>query len=213
MTGPVKLTHGIFQLIMATCSWMIFPVEPQSLLPQALRKKNCYNCKVQWCLTFVGCLAGSCSMSSCDWLPWCLQLMLTVLSVLNGQLNGVLFVDGLRIGITIKLSFATGILAVVALFSTLILYISLYVLRWPLCINRPVINWIATPMFMFRCQIAVHQECYGARAVQDLTTWLCRACESPQRKRECCLCPIKGIWLLLQFLAHNTLSYFATCAP
>ncbi|CAO2199578.1 unnamed protein product [Urochloa humidicola] len=43
-----------------------------------------------------------------------------------------------------------------------------------------------------RCQIAVHQECYGARAVQDLTTWLCRACESTQRKRECCLCPIKG---------------------
>ena len=45
--------------------------------------------------------------------------MLTVLSVLNGQLNGVLFVDGLRIGTTIKLSFATGILAFVALFSTL----------------------------------------------------------------------------------------------
>jgi hypothetical protein len=59
--------------------WMIFPVELQSLLPQALRKKSCYNCK----------------------------LMLTVLSVLNGQLNGVLFVDGLRIGTTIKLSFAT----------------------------------------------------------------------------------------------------------
>jgi hypothetical protein len=58
---------------------MIFPVELQSLLPQALRKKSCYNCK----------------------------LMLTVLSVLNGQLNGVLFVDGLRIGTTIKLSFAT----------------------------------------------------------------------------------------------------------
>nr|CAB3471726.1 unnamed protein product [Digitaria exilis] len=43
-----------------------------------------------------------------------------------------------------------------------------------------------------RCQIAVHQECYGARAVHDLTTWLCRACEHTQRKRECCLCPIKG---------------------
>ncbi|CAD6233268.1 unnamed protein product [Miscanthus lutarioriparius] len=43
-----------------------------------------------------------------------------------------------------------------------------------------------------RCQIAVHQECYGARAVQDLTTWLCRACEFRQQKRECCLCPVKG---------------------
>ncbi|AQK91048.1 Histone-lysine N-methyltransferase ATX3 [Zea mays] len=43
-----------------------------------------------------------------------------------------------------------------------------------------------------RCQIAVHQECYGARAVQDLTIWLCRACEFSQQKRECCLCPVKG---------------------
>ncbi|KAK3163287.1 hypothetical protein QOZ80_1AG0001680 [Eleusine coracana subsp. coracana] len=43
-----------------------------------------------------------------------------------------------------------------------------------------------------RCQIAVHQECYGANVVQDLTTWVCRACESPQQKRECCLCPVKG---------------------
>jgi hypothetical protein len=50
-----------------------------------------------------------------------------------------------------------------------------------------------------RCQIAVHQECYGARAVQDLTTWLCRACESSQRKGECCLCPIKGIGYYCNF--------------
>ncbi|VAH74470.1 unnamed protein product [Triticum turgidum subsp. durum] len=44
-----------------------------------------------------------------------------------------------------------------------------------------------------RCQIAVHQECYGARVVQDLTNWVCRACELPQQKKECCLCPVKGI--------------------
>ncbi|KAE8806389.1 histone-lysine N-methyltransferase ATX4-like [Hordeum vulgare] len=43
-----------------------------------------------------------------------------------------------------------------------------------------------------RCQIAVHQECYGARVVQDLTNWVCRACELPQQKKECCLCPVKG---------------------
>lgn len=49
--------------------------------------------------------------------------MLTVLSVLNGQLNGVLFADGLRIGTTIKLSFATGILGVLALFMILYLII------------------------------------------------------------------------------------------
>ncbi|XP_026441028.1 histone-lysine N-methyltransferase ATX5-like [Papaver somniferum] len=43
-----------------------------------------------------------------------------------------------------------------------------------------------------RCQIAVHQECYGARNVQDFTSWVCRACEEPDVKRECCLCPVKG---------------------
>ncbi|CAL9137056.1 unnamed protein product [Musa acuminata var. zebrina] len=43
-----------------------------------------------------------------------------------------------------------------------------------------------------RCQIAVHQECYGVRAKQDFTSWICRACETPQQKRECCLCPVKG---------------------
>ncbi|CAN6444695.1 unnamed protein product [Victoria cruziana] len=43
-----------------------------------------------------------------------------------------------------------------------------------------------------RCQIAVHQECYGARNVQDFTAWVCRACETPDIKRECCLCPVKG---------------------
>ncbi|KAJ6887905.1 histone-lysine N-methyltransferase ATX4-like isoform X2 [Populus alba x Populus x berolinensis] len=43
-----------------------------------------------------------------------------------------------------------------------------------------------------RCQIAVHQECYGARNVQDFTSWVCKACETPDIKRECCLCPVKG---------------------
>ncbi|XP_050387772.1 histone-lysine N-methyltransferase ATX4 isoform X2 [Argentina anserina] len=43
-----------------------------------------------------------------------------------------------------------------------------------------------------RCQIAVHQECYGARHVRDFTSWVCKACEKPEVKRECCLCPVKG---------------------
>nr|XP_011470230.1 PREDICTED: histone-lysine N-methyltransferase ATX5 [Fragaria vesca subsp. vesca] len=43
-----------------------------------------------------------------------------------------------------------------------------------------------------RCQIAVHQECYGARHVRDFTSWVCKACEKPEFKRECCLCPVKG---------------------
>ncbi|GAV66205.1 PWWP domain-containing protein/SET domain-containing protein/PHD_2 domain-containing protein/zf-HC5HC2H_2 domain-containing protein [Cephalotus follicularis] len=43
-----------------------------------------------------------------------------------------------------------------------------------------------------RCQIAVHQECYGARNVKDFTSWVCKACETPDVLRECCLCPVKG---------------------
>ncbi|KAL8537940.1 hypothetical protein ACS0TY_000040 [Phlomoides rotata] len=43
-----------------------------------------------------------------------------------------------------------------------------------------------------RCQIAVHQECYGARNVSDFTSWVCRACETPDIERQCCLCPVKG---------------------
>ncbi|KAL5228780.1 hypothetical protein ABZP36_017045 [Zizania latifolia] len=42
------------------------------------------------------------------------------------------------------------------------------------------------------CQIAVHQECYGVRGKQDFTSWVCRACETPDQKRECCLCPVRG---------------------
>ncbi|XP_022763913.1 histone-lysine N-methyltransferase ATX5-like isoform X2 [Durio zibethinus] len=43
-----------------------------------------------------------------------------------------------------------------------------------------------------RCQIAVHQECYGARNVRDFTSWVCKACETPEVTQECCLCPVKG---------------------
>ncbi|XP_063944908.1 histone-lysine N-methyltransferase ATX4 [Daucus carota subsp. sativus] len=43
-----------------------------------------------------------------------------------------------------------------------------------------------------RCQIAVHQECYGAKHVRDFTSWVCRSCETPDIERECCLCPVKG---------------------
>ncbi|KAG2599524.1 hypothetical protein PVAP13_5KG429000 [Panicum virgatum] len=43
-----------------------------------------------------------------------------------------------------------------------------------------------------RCQIAVHQECYGVSGKQDFTSWVCRACEKPGQKRECCLCPVRG---------------------
>ncbi|PSS11661.1 Histone-lysine N-methyltransferase [Actinidia chinensis var. chinensis] len=43
-----------------------------------------------------------------------------------------------------------------------------------------------------RCQMAVHQECYGVNNVLDFTSWVCRACETPDVARECCLCPVKG---------------------
>ncbi|KAL2318129.1 hypothetical protein Fmac_032005 [Flemingia macrophylla] len=61
-----------------------------------------------------------------------------------------------------------------------------------------------------RCQIAVHQECYGARNVQDFTTWVCKACETPDIKRECCLCPVKGG--ALKPTDIDTLWVHVTCA-
>ncbi|XP_021748093.1 histone-lysine N-methyltransferase ATX3-like [Chenopodium quinoa] len=61
-----------------------------------------------------------------------------------------------------------------------------------------------------RCQIAVHQECYGARNVQDFTSWVCRACEIPDVKRECCLCPVKGG--ALKPTEIDTLWVHVTCA-
>ncbi|KAM7261262.1 hypothetical protein ACFE04_026737 [Oxalis oulophora] len=36
---------------------------------------------------------------------------------------------------------------------------------------------------------AVHQECYGACHVQNFTSWVCRACETPEIEKVCCLCP------------------------
>ncbi|KAF4399099.1 hypothetical protein G4B88_023693 [Cannabis sativa] len=66
-----------------------------------------------------------------------------------------------------------------------------------------------------RCQIAVHQECYGARNVRDFTSWVCKACETPEVKRECCLCPVKGKFLsrgALKPTDVETLWVHVTCA-
>ncbi|CAK7349071.1 unnamed protein product [Dovyalis caffra] len=41
-------------------------------------------------------------------------------------------------------------------------------------------------------KIAVHQECHGARNVKDFTYWTCKACETRDIKRECCLSSVKG---------------------
>ncbi|XP_020527882.1 histone-lysine N-methyltransferase ATX4 isoform X1 [Amborella trichopoda] len=64
-----------------------------------------------------------------------------------------------------------------------------------------------------RCQIAVHQECYGARNIQDFTSWVCRACETPEIERECCLCPVKGGALkptnVKPLWVHVTCAWFA----
>ncbi|KAL2345434.1 hypothetical protein Fmac_006719 [Flemingia macrophylla] len=63
-----------------------------------------------------------------------------------------------------------------------------------------------------RCQIAVHQECYGAKNVQDFTSWVCRVCETPDVERECCLCPVKGGALkptdVEMFWVHVTCAWF-----
>ncbi|KAK7293769.1 hypothetical protein RJT34_16642 [Clitoria ternatea] len=61
-----------------------------------------------------------------------------------------------------------------------------------------------------RCQIAVHQECYGARNVRDFTSWVCKACETPDIERECCLCPVKGG--ALKPTDVDTLWVHVTCA-
>ncbi|BBN09671.1 protein MpATX2 [Marchantia polymorpha subsp. ruderalis] len=44
-----------------------------------------------------------------------------------------------------------------------------------------------------RCQVCVHEECYGVRA-SEITpgSWVCRACERHDIERQCCLCPVKG---------------------
>ncbi|XP_030541052.1 histone-lysine N-methyltransferase ATX3 isoform X2 [Rhodamnia argentea] len=58
---------------------------------------------------------------------------------------------------------------------------------------RWVEDWDYNKMIICnRCQIAVHQECYGVNNVQDFTSWVCRACEMPDVRRECCLCPVEG---------------------
>ncbi|KAI5383559.1 Histone-lysine N-methyltransferase atx5, partial [Lathyrus oleraceus] len=61
-----------------------------------------------------------------------------------------------------------------------------------------------------RCQIAVHQECYGVLNVRDFTSWVCKACETPKIKRECCLCPVKGG--ALKPTDIDTLWVHVTCA-
>jgi hypothetical protein len=58
---------------------------------------------------------------------------------------------------------------------------------------RWVEDWEENKMIICnRCQVAVHQECYGVSKSQDLTSWVCRACETPDIERDCCLCPVKG---------------------
>ncbi|CAN1762238.1 Histone-lysine N-methyltransferase ATX3 [Linum perenne] len=59
------------------------------------------------------------------------------------------------------------------------------------------------------CQIAVHQECYGARNIQDFTSWVCRACETPDFERECCLCPVKGKSFVIFSYILICISYFS----
>ncbi|KAH7293041.1 hypothetical protein KP509_28G009100 [Ceratopteris richardii] len=43
-----------------------------------------------------------------------------------------------------------------------------------------------------RCQIGVHEECYGVKASETGGSFICRACESSEKDKECCLCPVRG---------------------
>ncbi|CAL5333493.1 unnamed protein product [Camellia sinensis] len=53
------------------------------------------------------------------------------------------------------------------------------------------------------CQIAVHQECYGANNVQDFTSWVCRACKTPNVEKE---------WGALKPTDVDSLWVHVTCA-
>ncbi|XP_024371761.1 histone-lysine N-methyltransferase ATX5 [Physcomitrium patens] len=58
---------------------------------------------------------------------------------------------------------------------------------------RMVEDWHHNKMVICnRCLIAVHEECYGVRASESVGSWVCRACETPEVERECCLCPVRG---------------------
>lgn len=92
-------------------------------------------------------------------------------------------VDGLKIGITTKLWFVIGKWTCI---------ICNFFLQAQFVLKYGGNPKLQLTTLMFRCQIAVHQECYGVRGKQDFTSWVCRACEKPEQKRECCLCPVKG---------------------
>jgi len=106
--------------------------------------------------------------------------------MLSGLQSAVLFVDGLKTGTTIKLSFATGNIAIQFVISSF--FVNIHYVYDELHFNLYKMHYI-----FYRCQIAVHQECYGAKNVRDFTSWVCKACETPDIKRECCLCPVKGL--------------------
>lgn len=120
---------------------------------------------------------GRCKLIAFPWLLWQKSMNRFMRS---GQQNDVLYVDGLKIGTTTKSSYATGIDNMV-----------MFIISWWLTSNCYKGKYLML-YISIRCQIAVHQECYGARHVRDFTSWVCKACEKPEVKRECCLCPVKG---------------------
>jgi hypothetical protein len=89
-------------------AWRYFLVGISSLLPQVLRKKSYILYKVCWLfIFFLARIVGCCNTTSCDWFFQYLQQTLIVKFTLNGQLNVVLSVGGLRMNAT-KISFVTG---------------------------------------------------------------------------------------------------------
>ncbi|WZY85817.1 hypothetical protein YC2023_032201 [Brassica napus] len=59
-----------------------------------------------------------------------------------------------------------------------------------------------------RAFLSVHQECYGATNIHDFTSWVCKACQKPSIKRDCCLCPVK----VQSVTASKTLSFLKVIA-
>lgn len=53
-------------------------------------------------------------------------------------------------------------------------------------------HWLELLAWWYRCQVAVHEECYGVKASESVGSWVCSACVTPDVERECCLCPVRG---------------------
>lgn len=120
------------------------------------------------------------------------------------------FVDGLKIGTITKLLSVTGIVFVVEFDLKIVDVLKIVFFFYSTGFSGRNADYYVCTCSLCRCQIAVHQECYGVKSVQDFTSWVCRVCETPDVERECCLCPVKG--MLSNFSIMSSLTWLC-CFP